>query len=98
MNKNSIELTGFTNNVKKISDKLTVFSLAVGMNTKEQDQNGKDIWKNGFVDCKVFNSNIEIEDGKRVSINGWVAFDFYESKEGKERNKLVVNVKDIELV
>jgi len=76
---NSIELSGYVNNVKKVSDNLTVFSLAVGTNvgTKEEPE-----WKNGFVNCKIGGKtdSSAIEDGKRVDIKGFVTFDFFTPK------------------
>ena len=84
---NEMKLTGFVANVKKVSDKLVVFGLAVGV--KQQDGS----WKNGFVNCKT-NQVDSVVDRQRVDVEGWLTFDFWE-QDGKDRQKPVMFVKTI---
>ena len=94
MNKNVVELTGYVANVKEVSDKLVTFGLAVGVKVGEED--GKPVYKNGFVNCKASKGNVTVTDKERVTITGWVSFDFYTPKDSdKERASMVVFVKEL---
>ena len=86
---NFVELTGFVNNLKKITDNMARFGLNVGV--KQQD----DTYKNGWVNCKYNPTRLEIVAGERYTIQGFVTFDFW-TPEGsdKERSTLQIWVQD----
>jgi len=86
---NEVKLTGYMANIKKISDKLVTFSMSVG--SKQEDGT----YKNGFVNCKS-NKVSEVVADKRVDVEGWMTFDFWEDKETKkERQRPIVFIKEI---
>ena len=84
---NKMKLTGYVANVKKVSDKLVVFGLSVGV--KQQDGS----WKNGFFSCKT-NLVDKVVEKQRINVEGWLSFEFWE-KDGKSNQKPVMFVKDI---
>jgi len=89
---NEVKLNGYINNVKKISDKLVTFSVAVGV--KQEDGS----YKNGFVNCKSNQvEKVEALTKERADVSGWMTAEFWEDKEtGKERQKSIVFINNVE--
>jgi len=75
---NSVEITGYVNNKKVVSDNLTVFSLAYGV--KQEDGT----YKNVFINCKT--KDAEVEDGKRYDVTGFLTGSHY-TPEGSDKER-----------
>lgn len=85
----TMQLQGFINNVKKISDKLSTFSISIGV--KQQDGT----FKNGFFNCKT-NKVDDIVTDQRVELDGWLSFDMWVDKtSGKNRQNPIMFVNKI---
>jgi len=91
---NEVKLSGFINNVKKISDKLITFSVAVGV--KQQDES----FKNVFVNCKSNQVEaVEKLEKARANVEGFMTGEFWVDKEtGKDRQKAVVFIQKLEAI
>jgi len=88
----TMQLQGFINNVKKVSDKLTTFSFSIGV--KQEDGT----FKNGFFNCKT-NQGDSVVEKQRVEVDGWLTFDFWVDKDtGKDRQKPIMFVNKITVI
>lgn len=89
---NSVELSGFVNNVKELASGIKVGTLSVGVkNTKTGD--GEKAYKNGFVNI-VTKENLV--NGTKVSIKGFITFDFWEDKaSGKEKQQMKIFANEV---
>ena len=88
---NKIEISGFVNNVKNISDNLVVFSIAAS--TKMQDDTYETYW----IEAKTNPNKVSIEEKKLFQFSGFVVGDFWEDKEsGKLRSKPVLWITEAE--
>jgi len=75
---NSVEITGYVNGVKKISENLSVFSVAYGV--KQEDGS----YKNIFINCKT--KDASVEDGKRYDVTGFLTGSHY-TPEGSDKER-----------
>ena len=87
---NNVELSGFINNVKELSSGVRAATLSVGVKTNKGDKP----FKNGFVNIVT---KQDLTNGEKVTIKGFVTFDFVEDKvnPGKEKQYLKVFVNEV---
>jgi hypothetical protein len=99
--KNSVIISGFvTKNIKEYGDEIT-FGLSMGKIRKDSDQNveknedGRDIWDNGFVNVRGLKSEINPQPGDRVIVKGKQSFNIFE-QDGKMVKRNIVRATSVE--
>lgn len=87
---NTIELTGFVNNVRELASGTKTATLSVGVKTGKTDKP----FKNGFIN---FMTKENLVSGTKVTIKGFVTFDFVEDKNnpGKEKQYFKVYANEV---
>lgn len=89
---NSVELTGFVNNVKELSSGIKVANLSVGVKNNKAGE-GEKAYKNGFVNIVT---KEDLVNGTKVTVKGFVTFDFWEDKgTGKEKQQIKIFANEV---
>lgn len=77
---NTIEITGYVNNVKEFGQGNYSGSLSIGTKTRVD---GEDVWKNGYMNISTKHP---ITDGTKITAKGFLTYDFWVDKTtGKDR-------------
>lgn len=86
------------------TDNIANIGLAFqGFPTKEVDDQGRKVYGVAFVDCKAFNPSIldavePLQKGAQVHVTGYLQTDFWKSKEGEDRSKLILYIEALTVV